>query len=113
MWVCFGLTGMIGPSKPARNMLRANTEPTEPDRLLAPISAMDRGRNRKSKLRIDITRYRNGGEGPTLTPARPHGHGCRHQQHVAGIADQLVRHHGAAVDLLESKTLVESHGALV
>jgi hypothetical protein len=42
----FGFTGMMGPSKPARNRLRARTEPIDPGRVLAPISAMDPGANR-------------------------------------------------------------------
>src|SRR6516162_6095370 len=55
--VCFGLTSIISPAKPARRRLRAITAPTEPGRGLAPINATDSGLNSLSRLRIDIGLY--------------------------------------------------------
>ena len=55
---CFGLTGMIGPSKLPANRLSATTAPTDEGFLLAPISAIERGLNRNSRLRIVMSSAR-------------------------------------------------------
>jgi len=47
-----GLTGMIGPSKPALSRLRISTAPMLVGLFDAPITATDRGRNRCFKLRM-------------------------------------------------------------
>ena len=51
-----GLTGIIGPSKPALKRLWASTAPIERGCLLAPTSAIERGWSRTSRLRMDIVR---------------------------------------------------------
>lgn len=50
----FGLTGMMGPEKPAARRLSAITRPTEAGLGLAPISATEAGLKMASRLRIDI-----------------------------------------------------------
>jgi hypothetical protein len=46
-------TGITGPSNSPRNRFCANTRPIERGALLAPNSAIARGRNRNSRLRTD------------------------------------------------------------
>ncbi len=48
----FGLTSQTGPANPPPSRFRAVMSPTLPGLVLAPISATDRGRSRKSKLRM-------------------------------------------------------------
>ena len=51
-----GLTSMIRPAKPPETRLSTSTEPTDPGSLLAPISAIERGANSASKLRMLMRR---------------------------------------------------------
>ena len=51
---CLGFTGQTGPSKPPSMMLRITTEPTDPSRSDAPITATERGARTLSRLRIVI-----------------------------------------------------------
>src|SRR5665213_1742500 len=72
--VCLGLTGRIGPSKPARRRLSAVTAPTEWARGLAPISAMLFGRKIVSRLRT-----LNEGTGP-----------CGHDSPIAPASAKML-----------------------
>ena len=49
-----GLTGSTGPLNPARSRLVISAEPTDFGLSDAPKTAMDRGRNILSRLRMDI-----------------------------------------------------------
>ena len=48
-----GLTGMMGPLKPARVKFVISAEPTEFGLSVAPMTATDCGRNILSRLRMD------------------------------------------------------------
>ena len=56
----FGLTGSTGPEKPAFIRFAISAEPTEFGLSEAPITAIERGANILSRLRMDMSR--------TLTP---------------------------------------------
>jgi predicted methyltransferase MtxX (methanogen marker protein 4) len=51
------LTGAIGPLKPAASKFSMMKRPAEHSRVLAPISAMDRGWKIASRLRMDIMSF--------------------------------------------------------
>jgi hypothetical protein len=52
-----GLTGMIGPSKPPFMRFAISAAPTDFGRTDAPMTAIDRGRNSLSRLRIDMAAF--------------------------------------------------------
>src|SRR5512147_1398747 len=68
---------MTGPSKPPANRFRASAPPTERGILSAPMSAIDRGRNRASRVATD-TELKAPHGGPSRSPhfdilAQPRG----------------------------------------
>src|SRR5690348_491265 len=86
-----GLTGTTGPSKPPCVRLRISAAPTECGRSDAPITATDRGRNIRSRLRIDMTCASSlHGQSSTPMPAMTHRSRVRVSLHVARHAIDLI-----------------------
>ena len=84
---------MTGPSKPPANRFRASTSPTERGLLSAPMSAIDRGRNRVSRVATD-TELKAPHGGPSRSPhfailAQPRG-GRKHAEAPAARSSKLI-----------------------
>src|SRR5512144_1495001 len=83
---------MTGPSKPRANRFRASTPPTERGGLSAPMSTIDRGRNRVSRVATD-TELKAPHGGPSRSPhfailAQPRG-GRKHAEAPAARSSKL------------------------
>src|SRR5512133_1817808 len=84
---------MTGPSKPPANRFRASTSPTERGLLSAPMSTIDRGRNRASRVATDTELKAPHGGPPSRSPhfailARPRG-GRKHAEAPAARSSKL------------------------
>src|SRR5512144_524161 len=81
---------MTGPLKPPAKRFRASTPPTEHGGLSAPMSAIDRGRNRVSRVATD-TELKAPHGGPSRSPhfvilAQPRG-GRKHAEAPAAFIE--------------------------
>src|SRR5512135_1522635 len=96
---------MTGPSKPPANRFRASTAPTERGVLSAPTSAIDRGRNRVSRVATD-TELKASHGGPSRNPhfdILPQPRGGRKHAEAPAVRSSKPSNRLAAGDLAHNR----------